>query len=68
MPWAYITYPTQRLRLSYQELMSHPKGGEGAFNYVVTALSKVQCTCCAVTMYGKHFYGMGGPTYDITRR
>ncbi len=20
-------------------------------------------TCCAVTMYGKHFYGMGGPTY-----
>ncbi len=25
----------------YQELMSHPKGGEGAFNYVVTALSKV---------------------------
>ncbi len=21
--------------------MSHPKGGEGAFNYVVTALSKV---------------------------
>ncbi len=24
-----------------QELMSHPKGGEGAFNYVVTALSKV---------------------------
>ncbi len=26
---------------SDQELMSHPKGGEGAFNYVVTALSKV---------------------------
>ncbi len=26
---------------AYQELMSHPKGGEGAFNYVVTALSKV---------------------------
>ncbi len=25
----------------WQELMSHPKGGEGAFNYVVTALSKV---------------------------
>ncbi len=25
----------------YQELMSHPKGGEGAFNYVVMALSKV---------------------------
>ncbi len=25
----------------HQELMSHPKGGEGAFNYVVTALSKV---------------------------
>ncbi len=24
-----------------QELMSHPKGGEGAFNYIVTALSKV---------------------------
>ncbi len=24
-----------------QELMSHPKGGEGAFNYVVTASSKV---------------------------
>ncbi len=44
--------------------MSHPKGGEGEFNYVVTALSKV----LAVTMYGKHFYGMGGPTYDITRR
>ncbi len=41
-----------------QELMSHPKGGEGAFNYVVTALSKV----LAVTMYGKHFYGMGSPT------
>ncbi len=43
--------------------MSHPKGGEEAFNYVVTALSKV----LAVTMYGKHYYGMGGPTYDITR-
>ncbi len=28
-----------------QELMSHPKGGEGAFNYV-TALSKV-LNCCA---------------------
>ncbi len=26
---------------NYQELMSHLKGGEGAFNYVVTALSKV---------------------------
>ncbi len=46
--------------------MSHPKGGKGAFNYVVTALSKV--LKCAVTIYGKHFYGMGGPTYDIARR
>ncbi len=36
-----------------------PPEGEGAFNYVVTALSN-----CSVTIYGKHFYGMGGPTYD----
>ncbi len=35
-------YPyTVRLSMYYQELMSHPKDGEGAFNYVVTALSKV---------------------------
>ncbi len=44
--------------------MSHPKGGEGGFNYAVAALSKV---LAVLTMYGKHFYGMGGPTYDITR-
>ncbi len=30
-----------RLDVCWQELMNHPKGGEGAFNYVVTALSKV---------------------------
>ncbi len=29
----------------HQELMSHPKGGEGAFNYVETALAKV-LKCC----------------------
>ncbi len=34
----YLSNMTYR---SYQELMSHPKSGEGAFNYVVTALSKV---------------------------
>ncbi len=33
-----ISLPPGRYR---QELTSHPKGGEGAFNYVVTALSKV---------------------------
>ncbi len=36
----YIYQAVQYPRL-YQGLMSHPKGGEGAFNYVVTALSKV---------------------------
>ncbi len=30
-----------KVYIEYQELMSHPKGGEGAFNYVVTELSKV---------------------------
>ncbi len=32
---------SSKLGIGRQELMSHPKGGEGAFNYVVTALSKV---------------------------
>ncbi len=30
--------------------MSHPKGGEGAFNYVVTALSKVLAVCITVRL------------------
>ncbi len=38
----FITYLCRTKVASYmQELMSHPKGGKGAFNYVVTALSKV---------------------------
>ncbi len=45
----------------HQELMSHPKGGEGASNTVEMALAKV-LKCC-----DQHFYGMGGPTYDITQ-
>ncbi len=32
---------SQKPLMYYQELMSHPKGGKGAVNYVVTALSKV---------------------------
>ncbi len=37
----HIPYIACSVHVYYQELMSHPKGGEGAFNYVVTALSKV---------------------------
>ncbi len=43
--------------------MSHPKGGEGASNCVKKALANIFLR--AVTIYGKHFYGMGGPTSDI---
>ncbi len=40
--WGIYTRDLRKLTsLFNQELMSHPKGGEGAFNYVVTASSKV---------------------------
>ncbi len=41
----YFCRITDSLYNRNQELMSHMKGGEGAFNYVETVLAKV-CKCC----------------------
>ncbi len=50
----------QKRTTFYQELMSHPKGGEGAFNYVVTALSKVLNCCAHVRQEGNPLCGSLG--------